>query len=79
MIIFIGLAVVAIFWARMYPEGRIDPDKEFVVFLFGPESINIGIAPLGKDESSKPSDGNNNQPQTIRNGNLVIVLNNISE
>lgn len=78
MVIFIGLAVLAIFWARMYPENRCDPNKEFVVFLFDPKSDNL-IARLGNEKSPNPSDNNNNPSQNIRNGNLFIVLNSISK
>lgn len=73
MVIFIGLAILAIFWARLYPDNRRDPDREFVVFFFDLKSTNE-IARLGNGESKPKPDDNNNKPQSIRNGNSVTRL-----
>lgn len=66
MVIFIGLAVLAIFWARMYPDNRRNPNKEFVVFLLDPKSNTRGArtGQAGQETGSPvPPDDNNNPLQ----------------
>ncbi len=69
MVIFIGLAVLAIFWARMYPDNRRNPNKEFVVFLLDPKSNTRGArtGQAGQETGSPVPPDDNNNP--LQNGN----------